>query len=119
MSKTINVLSCLALFSLSLALSGCGEDKGQGFVGKWTGEDKERMFKPSFVMDISKDGEMFHVNLATTQDVMGYGKKETETQLFEAKAESDNVLSIAGGLVTMRLNGNVIQFDGTTYARSK
>lgn len=117
MSKKISVMSCLVL--LSVFLAGCGEDKGQGFVGKWTGEDKERMFKPSFMMEISKDGEIFHVNLETTQDVMGYGKMEKGTQLFEAKVESDNVLSIAGGLATMRLEGKVIHFDGTTYTRAK
>lgn len=40
-------------------------------------------------------------------------------QMFEAKADADSVLSIAGGLATMRLEGNVIYFDNTTYTRSK
>ncbi|AKF48837.1 hypothetical protein PsyrH_P205 (plasmid) [Pseudomonas syringae pv. syringae HS191] len=79
----------------------------------------KRMGKPTFVMDISKDGEIFHVNLETTDDIWGGGKREKSMKLFEAKAESDTVLSMRGGLVTMRLEGDVIYFDSTTYTRSK
>lgn len=117
MFKKMTAFSCLVLFAV--ALSGCFEGKGQGFVGRWTGEDKTRMFKPSYVMDISKDGEVFHVNRETTQDLMGDGKREKSMKLLEAKAESDTVLSMRGGLVTMRLEGDVIYFDSTTYTRAK
>ncbi|KOP56344.1 MULTISPECIES: hypothetical protein [Pseudomonas syringae group] len=117
MFKRMTAFSCLVLFAL--ALSGCFDGKGQGFVGRWTGEDMKRMGKPTFVMDISKDGEMFHVNLETTDDIWGSGKREKETQLFEGKAESDTVLSMVGGLLTMRLEGDVVYFDNTTYTRVK
>ncbi|QGG79016.1 hypothetical protein [Pseudomonas syringae] len=117
MFKKMSAVICLVL--CAFALSGCGDDKGQGFVGRWTGENKTRMGKPTYVMDISKDGEVFHVNLETTADLVGYGKKEKALQRLEAKAESDNVLSMAGGLATMRMEGNVIYFDNTTYTRSK
>ncbi|PBP37495.1 hypothetical protein [Pseudomonas syringae] len=117
MFKKITAFSCLVLFAL--ALSGCFDGKGQGFVGRWTGENMKRMGKPTFVMDISKDGEIFHVNLETTDDIWGGGKREKSMKLFEAKAESDTVLSMRGGLVTMRLEGDVIYFDSTTYTRSK
>ncbi|KPC48771.1 Uncharacterized protein AC509_5570 [Pseudomonas amygdali pv. morsprunorum] len=117
MFKKMTAFSCLVLFAL--ALSGCFDSKGDGFVGRWTGEDKTRMFKPSFVMDISKDGEVFHVNRETTQDLMGDGKREKRIKLLEAKAESDTVLSMRGGLVTMRLEGDVIYFDNITYTRAK
>ncbi|KPB65219.1 Uncharacterized protein AC508_1818 [Pseudomonas amygdali pv. mellea] len=40
-------------------------------------------------------------------------------KLLEAKAESDTVLSMRGGLVTMRLEGDVIYFDNITYTRAK
>ncbi|KPB17949.1 Uncharacterized protein AC499_3201 [Pseudomonas amygdali pv. lachrymans] len=46
-------------------------------------------------------------------------KKEKGLQRFEGKAESDSVLSMANGLVTMRLEGDVIYFDNTTYTRAK
>lgn len=117
MLKKISALSCVLAFSF--AVSGCGGDKGKEFVGKWVGEDKARMGKPSFVMDIIKDDEVFHVNLETTQDILGYGKPEKSIKRFEAKAESDSVLSMAGGLATMRKEGEIIYFDGTTYTRSK
>ncbi|WP_346396838.1 hypothetical protein [Pseudomonas syringae] len=117
MFKKMSAVTCLVLFAF--ALSGCSEDKGQEFVGRWSGENKTRMGKPTYVMEISKDGEVFHVNLETTADIVGYGKKEKDLQRFEAKAESDSVLSMAGGLATMRLEGKVIYFDGTTYSRSK
>ncbi|GFZ74974.1 hypothetical protein PSE10C_57160 [Pseudomonas amygdali pv. eriobotryae] len=81
------------------------------------------MFTPSFVMDISKEGEVFHIDLETTnitRDLMGKNeKKEKGLQRFEGKAESDSVLSMANGLVTMRLEGDVIYFDNTTYTRAK
>ncbi|WP_116828446.1 hypothetical protein [Pseudomonas syringae] len=117
MLKKMSSFFCLVLFAF--ALSGCGEDKGQEFVGRWTGENKTRMGKPTYVMDISKDGEVFHINLETTADIVGYGKMKKDLQRLEAKAESDSVLSMAGGLATMRLEGKVIHFDGTTYSRSK
>lgn len=117
MFKKMSAVICLVLFAF--ALSGCGDDKGQGFVGRWTGENKTRMGKPTYVMDISKDGEVFHVNLETTADVVGYGKMEKDLQRLEAKAESESVLSMAGGLATMRMEGNVIYYDNTTYTRSK
>ena len=117
MFKKMTAFSCLVLFAL--ALSGCFDSKGDGFVGRWTGEDMERMGKPTFVMDISKDGEMFHVNLETTDDIWGGGKREKSMKLLEAKAESDTVLSMRGGLVTMRLEGDIIYFDSTTYTRAK
>ncbi|KGS11459.1 hypothetical protein ALP73_200074 [Pseudomonas coronafaciens pv. garcae] len=117
MFKKMTAFSCLVLFAV--ALSGCGADKGQEFLGRWTGENKTRMGKPTYIMDISKDGEIFHVNLETTADLVGYGKMEKNLQRFEAKAESDSVLSIAGGLSTMRLEDKVIYFDGTTYTRLK
>lgn len=117
MLKKIIALSCLLVFAF--AVSGCGGDKGKEFVGKWFGEDKTRMGKPSFVMDIIKDDEVFHVNLEVTQDLIGLGKPETSMKRFEAKAESDSVLSMAGGLATMRKEGEVIYFDGITYTRSK
>ncbi|KPX79076.1 hypothetical protein ALO64_05062, partial [Pseudomonas meliae] len=37
MFKRMTAFSCLVLFAL--ALSGCFDGKGQGFVGRWTGED--------------------------------------------------------------------------------
>lgn len=79
----------------------------------------KRMGKPTYVMDISKDGEIFHVNLETTADILGHGKREKSMKLLEAKAESDTVLSMRGGLVTMRLEGDVIYYDYITYTRAK
>ncbi|PAB36668.1 hypothetical protein CC205_07380 [Pseudomonas savastanoi pv. nerii] len=117
MFKRMTAFSCLVLFAL--ALSGCFDGKGQGFVGRWTGEDMKRMGKPTFVMDISKDGEIFHINLETTDDILGHGKREKSMKLLEAKAESDTVLSMRGGLVTMRLEGDVIYYDYITYTRAK
>ncbi|KPY22310.1 Uncharacterized protein ALO89_01125 [Pseudomonas coronafaciens pv. porri] len=103
----------------ALALSGCFDSKGDGFVGRWTGENMKRMGKPTYVMDISKDGEIFHINLETTDDILGHGKREKSMKLLEAKAESDTVLSMRGGLVTMRLEGDVIYYDYITYTRAK
>ncbi|KPB27266.1 Uncharacterized protein AC517_3960 [Pseudomonas syringae pv. syringae] len=40
-------------------------------------------------------------------------------KLLEAKAESDTVLSMRGGLVSMRLEGDIIYYDSTTYTRAK
>lgn len=117
MFKRLSALT--ALFVLAFSLFGCGADKGQGFVGRWTAEDKTRMFKPSFVMDISEDQGVFHVDLETTKDLMGDGTKDKDTQRFEGKAESDTVLSMVGGLVTMRLEGGVIHFDGMDFIRAK
>ncbi|MBN4178749.1 hypothetical protein [Pseudomonas savastanoi] len=117
MFKKMTAFSCLVLFALTL--SGCGADKGQEFVGRWTGENKTRMGRPTYLMDISKDGEIFHVNFETTADIVGYGKMEKKLQRFEAKAESDSVLSMSGGLATMRMEGNLIYFDNTTFTRSK
>ncbi|KWS41904.1 hypothetical protein [Pseudomonas syringae] len=117
MFKKMTAFSCLVLFAL--ALSGCFDSKGDGFVGRWTGENMKRMGKPTYVMDISKDGEIFHINLETTDDILGHGKREKSMKLLEAKAESDTVLSMRGGLVTMRLEGDVIYYDYITYTRAK
>ncbi|WP_257214201.1 hypothetical protein [Pseudomonas amygdali] len=68
---------------------------------------------------IPKDGEIFHINLETTDDILGHGKREKSMKLLEAKAESDTVLSMRGGLVTMRLEGDVIYYDYITYTRAK
>ncbi|WP_456017532.1 hypothetical protein [Pseudomonas fluorescens] len=103
---------------IAFFVSGCGEGKGEGFVGKWVGKNNERMLKPSYVMIISRDGENFHVDIATTQDAFGVGKPTTSNRKLEAKAESNTVLSMFGGLATMRLEKDTLSFDGTSFTRS-
>nr|AAT35145.1 hypothetical protein PMA4326A28 [Pseudomonas syringae pv. maculicola] len=77
------------------------------------------MYKPTYVMTISKDGENFHIDIASTWEASGNEKPITNVRQFEAKAESDTVLSMLGGLATMRLEGGVINFDYTTFTRAK
>ena len=117
MNKKIGVYLA-SLFIFAFLVSGCGGGRGDGFVGRWIGKNNERMFKPTYVMTIVKDGENFHIDIATTKDALGYGKPTTNTQKFEAKAESDTVLSMLNGLATMRLEGGIISFDGTIFIKS-
>ncbi|WP_054084038.1 hypothetical protein, partial [Pseudomonas savastanoi] len=101
MFKRMTAFSCLVVFAL--ALSGCFDSKGDDFIGRWEGKNTQRMYKPTYVMTISKDGDNFHIDLARTWEASGNEKPITSVQQFEAKAESDTVLSMVGGLVTMRL----------------
>ncbi|KAA3533759.1 hypothetical protein [Pseudomonas savastanoi] len=117
MFKKMTAFSCLVLFAL--ALSGCFDSKGDNFIGRWEGQNTQRMYKPTYVMTISKDGENFHIDIASTWEASGNEKPITNVQQFEAKAESDTVLSMLGGLATMRLEGGVINFDYTTFTRAK
>ncbi|WP_024690801.1 hypothetical protein [Pseudomonas tremae] len=113
----LKALLCIVLFAF--LVSGCNGGKGDGFIGRWEGQNTQRMYKPTYVMTISKDGDNFHIDLARTLEASGNEKPITSVQKFEAKAESDTVLSMRGGLTTMRLEGDVIYFDYTTYTRSK
>ena len=108
----------MTIIFVAFFVSGCGGGKGDGFIGKWVGKNDEAMFKPSYVMIITKDGDNFHVDIDETMDTLGYGNLETTKQKFEAKAESDTVLSLFGGLATMRLEKGVISFDGTSFTKS-
>ncbi|RMS11636.1 hypothetical protein ALP72_200003 [Pseudomonas coronafaciens pv. coronafaciens] len=117
MFKKMSAFSCLVLFALSL--SGCFDSKGDDFIGRWEGQNTQRMYKPTYVMTISKDGENFHIDLASTWEASGNEKPITNVQKFEAKAESDTVLSMLGGLATMRLEGGVVHFDSTEFLKSK
>lgn len=113
------IIACLSTVFLAFLVSGCNGGKGNDFVGRWEGQNNTRMFKPTYVMTISKDGENFHVDIATTRDALGNGKPTTSEKKFEAKAESDTVLSMLGGLATMRLEKGFVQFDGTQFVKSK
>ncbi|MCF5715556.1 hypothetical protein NLO74_23440 [Pseudomonas tremae] len=117
MFKKMSALSCLVLFAF--LVSGCNGGKGDDFIGRWEGQNTQRMYKPTYVMTISKDGENFHIDLARTLEASGNEKPNTSVQKFEAKAESDTVLSMLGGLATMRLEGGVLHFDGTEFLKSK
>ena len=115
MIRTTKVL--LAFILLAFFVSGCSGGKGDGFVGKWVGQNNEQIYKPSYVMVIKRDGDIFHVDVASTKD-LGFGKPITTNKQFEAKAESDTVLSMFGGLATMRLEKGIVSFDGTSFTKS-
>lgn len=115
MTRTTKVW--LAFILVAFFVSGCSGEKGDGFVGKWVGQNNERIYKPSYVMVITRDGDNFHVDVASTQD-LGFGKPVTTNKQFEAQAESDTVLSMLGGMATMRLEKGIISFDGTSFTKS-
>lgn len=107
----------MVLFVLSLCLTGC-KDKGAAFVGRWVQVEVKEGKKPSS-LDIELDDGVFHVNYSWhVTFVIQEGDETLRTKKLEAKAESENVLSVIAPLnQTMRLNENVISFDNKEFKK--
>jgi len=119
MLKRIGFIFGLA--ALTLSLSGCNGDKGDGFVGRWSSESQKKeavaVSPPIYVVNIDKDGELFHIDVETEIHDFLNGGRKTTTKKLEGRAESDTVLSMAGGTRTMRLQDGRMFFEGHEYVR--
>ena len=96
-------------------LVGCGADKGTDFIGHWT-EVNGKTDKP-MTLDISYDGEVFHVY--KKWNVVGMDRESK----LDGKAESDSELSFISakymsGMTTMSLQNNNILFEGRKLSKS-
>lgn len=104
-------------------ISGCSGEKGSAFVGRWSSgnEDGVALSPPTYIIDIKKNDEIFHVDMEITSfDFMKGGRKKTLKKL-EGKAESETVLSVTGAPISlnMRLEGGRMFFDGNEFIKSK
>ncbi|WP_193432722.1 hypothetical protein [Candidatus Hamiltonella defensa] len=105
----------MLLLSVALVLAGC-KDKGEAFVGHWV--QVGDIEKPAS-LDIKFDDGVFHVNYSWhTPFIFKKGDETLRVKKLEAKAESDNVLSLINGFgQTMRLNEGVISFDNAEFKK--
>lgn len=93
-------------------LVGCGAGKGTDFVGHWTevnGKTDKLM-----ILDISYDGEVFHVD-----EEVNYLGKDYKNKLV-GKPESETTLSFKGVLgdaIYMRLQGDRIFYQGRELSK--
>ena len=99
----------LAVLFFIVVASGCNGEKGLGFVGGWTGIDEN---KP-MTLDIKYEDGIFHID----EKFSAFG--EEFYKRLEGKAESGTVLSISGGILTMRLEGGKIFYKNRTFIKSK
>lgn len=111
------------VFAFVGIISGCSSEKGLDFVGRWTSgnEDGVALSPPTYIIDIKKKDEIFHVDMEITSfDFMKGGRKKTHKKL-EGKAESETVLSVTGApvVLNMRLEGERMFFDGNEFIKSK
>lgn len=101
-------------------ISGCSEERGYDFVGRWASVENEGVpAKSSMVVDIVADGRNYHIDVKNTYD--GFTRKISNTSKFEGVAESDTVLRVTGApiLLNMRLEGERMFFDGKELRKSK
>ncbi len=109
------------MVALTLSIAGCNGDKGDGFIGRWNsgGQKKEAVAvsPPVYVVNIAKDGDLFHIDVEVESHDFLNGGRKTTTKKLEGKAESDTVLSMSGGIRTMRLQDGRMFFDGHEYEK--
>lgn len=104
---------------ISLLISGCKE-KGEEFIGKWknVNPNNERIVT---IIDIKRSGDIYHIDVENQRPDFFDGKSiEVDHKKFEAKAESDDVLSLIGipiGVKTLRLENNTISFSQKTFSK--
>lgn len=101
-------------------IAGCDGGKGNDFVGRWISERNEKQFMtPSAIMEIRREGDVFYIDDEQTNY---YGKPGGRTKIinkkFEARAESNTVLSMMGGMLTMRLQDDRLYFGSDEYVRA-
>lgn len=115
-----------ALFTtliISLLLSGC-KDKGDDFLGKWKSVNPKNE-RAVVIIDINKNGDIFHIDVENQRPDTFDGKTiKVDHRRLEAKAESDDVLSLintpslaASGGATLRLENNTISFSKKTFTK--
>ncbi|EEE2004220.1 hypothetical protein CI266_004630 [Salmonella enterica subsp. enterica serovar Kotte] len=115
----------LAIIIASVLLSGC-KDKGEEFIGKWKSVNP-RNEKIITTIDIKRSGDIFHIDVENQRPDFFDGKNIAVThKKFEAKAESEDVLSLinvpnlaAFGGNTLRLENNTIYFSKDTFNKVK
>ncbi|MCY1388584.1 hypothetical protein D9M71_33740 [compost metagenome] len=117
MKKTV-VLIALS-FAALIGLSGCKE-KGDEFIGTWIRVDNKFDNSKEDSLVVRRDDGLFHI------DRKHWGlMRKYETERVQARAESDNVLSIINsnplfGTMTITLqNGSLITSKGAEYKRTQ
>ncbi|WP_122530522.1 hypothetical protein [Pseudomonas viridiflava] len=109
-------------FVLAAALlSGCDANKGSAFAGRWVSTTQDSTAKQGqTVLVITPDNAMYHIDVTkVAHNVIQKGDTQEYKSKLEGKAESDNVLSLVGGLVTMRLQDGKILYEDKEFVKSK
>lgn len=119
MLKKTSLVFGMVIFTLMM--SGCNGGKGDDFVGRWSSGNhaSKGLVPPSYYINIKKDKEVFHVDVETTMVDFLEGGRKTTNKKYEGKAESDTVLSMMNGLLTMRLQGDRMFFGNDEYVKLK
>lgn len=110
MSKFATAL-VISVFSM---LTGCGGDKGSGFIGHWVGQAAaSRSF-----LDIKFSEGIYHIDVSYPDPVTG---NKLEVNKLEAVAASETVLLIHAPLgdVSMRLEGDTVALEDQVFKKSK
>lgn len=103
----------------ALAMAGCNGESGNGFEGRWsqTKESVKSSSAPTYTIDIKRDSEIFHIDLEINSHDFISGGRQIKHKKLEGKAESDSVISMMGGLRTMRLQDGHLFFEGSEYVK--
>lgn len=111
----------LSLAITASILSGCGSEKGSAFEGHWVSEAPVASAEQGeIVLDITADQDLYHVDVTKiARNVIQQGDTQEFKSKLEAKAESDSVLSLVGGLVTMRLQDGKILYEDKEFVKTK
>ncbi|KFF42179.1 hypothetical protein JH25_27830 [Pseudomonas sp. BRG-100] len=115
------ILCAIGVVLLITLVSGCNNDKGSDFVGRWSSgnHDAKGLAPPSYYLDIKRDNDIYHVDVqANIYDFISGGRKITSKK-YEAKAESETVLSMMGGMLTMRLENERLFFGNDEFIKLK
>ncbi|WP_180558334.1 hypothetical protein [Arsenophonus endosymbiont of Apis mellifera] len=127
----------LLVFTITFALSGCNEEKGKDFIGKWY-QDKSQEF-PS-TLNIKYEEGIYHIDFNYLDENLAkrkyshlvsdffdgkskimpsrkrdYGKDSYRVKALEAKAISNTVLQ--GNDFSLRLENGKLKFNEEVYEK--
>ncbi|WP_440057909.1 hypothetical protein [Pseudomonas fragariae (ex Marin et al. 2024)] len=109
----------LSLVFAASVLAGCDSDKGSEFAGRWV-SDSASPKQGQTVLDITADKQLYHIDVTKiTHNVIQQGDTKEFKSKLEGKVESDSVLSLVGGLVTMRLQDGKILYEDKEFVKVK
>lgn len=117
MYKSNNLVACIFIFILALAVSGCNEDKAQAFVGNWSEVTEATASKKPGNMTIAFNDGIYHIDIKSWRAFVGLTGGIFE-QKFEAKSESDSVLSVIDKSgQTLRLEDGKVYFGNRVFKK--
>ncbi|MCY1271826.1 hypothetical protein D9M69_120570 [compost metagenome] len=118
--KKVSLMAAMALATL-FALTGCKE-AGDDFIGQWDRVQKKIPDKEDMI-EISREDGVFHISNKRWSMFKGpHGDYVTDR--VQARAESEKVLSVIGGVIQVNAtyvieNGNLFTSQGEEYTRVK